>query len=77
MQKQAQDFCIIANQQYHRGKEGQMRIYVTEKEYVAVLAHAHSSIPGGHFSTDVTAKTIMRARLWWSTLFKDASEYVE
>ena len=39
LQKQAEDFCIIANQLYHRGKDGQMRICVTEKEYVAVLAH--------------------------------------
>ena len=54
-----------------------LRIYVTKCEYLEVLTHAHSSIPGGHFSVEVTAKTIVRARLWWPTLFKDAEQFVK
>ena len=46
-------------------------------EYLEVLTHAHSSIPRGHFLAKVTAKTIVRAGLWWPTLFKDAKQYVK
>ena len=50
---------------------------VLENEYVPILEHAHASVPGGHFLTDVTAKAIMRAGLWWPTLFQDAALYVK
>ena len=54
-----------------------LRICVTECEYIEVLTHAHSSIPGGHFSADVMAKTIVRAGLWWPTLLKDVEQIVK
>ena len=76
LQKHSQEYCIIANQLYHRGKDGSLRICVTEAEYLEVLFHAHSCLPGGDFSAEVTAKAIMRAGLWWPTLFRDANEYV-
>ena len=53
MQKQATDFCLIANQLYHCGKGDQLRICVTKSEYLGVLEHAHSSIPGGYFLASV------------------------
>ena len=68
LQKQAVEFHLISNQLYHHKKDEQLRICVTENEYLGVLEHAHSSIPGGHFSASVMAKTIMRAGLWWPTL---------
>lgn len=77
MQKQAQNLCLIANQLYHRGKDGSLRLCVLENEYVPILEHAHASVPGKHLSTDVTTKAIMRARLWWPTLFQDAALYVK
>ena len=49
LEKQAKDFCIIANQLYHRGKDRSLRICVTENEYLRALLHAHSCVPGGHF----------------------------
>ena len=48
-----------------------------ESEYVSILEHAHASILEGHFLADVTAKAIMRAGLWWPTLFQDAMIYVK
>ena len=77
LEKYAQEFSIIANQLYHRGKDGHLRICVIESEHVPVFTHAHSYDFGGHFSIDVTAKAIMRARLWWPTLYKDAIEFVK
>ena len=76
LQKHSQDYCIIANQLYHRGKDGSLRICVTKAEYLEVPFHAHSCLTSGHFSTKVTAKTIMQAGLWWPTLFRDANKYV-
>ena len=73
MEKYAQEFSIIANQLYHRGKDGNLRICMTESEYVPVLTHAHSYASKGHFSLDVTDKAIMRVGLWWPTLHKDAA----
>ena len=54
-----------------------LRLCVTESEYLGVIYHAHSSIPRGHFSADVTAKASMHSGLWWPTLFRDANEYVK
>ena len=36
LEKYAQEFSIIANQLYHRGKDGNLRICVTKSEYVPV-----------------------------------------
>ena len=77
VQKQAANFCLISNQLYHRGKDEQLQICVIENEYLAILEHAHSSIPGGHFLASVMAKTIMREGLWWPTLMQDAEVFVK
>ena len=42
-----------------------------------MLLHAHLGILGGHFSTEATAKTIVRDGLWWPTLFKDVEQFVK
>ena len=74
---ESKDYEIIADQLYKRGKDQQLRLCVTEIEYVRVLEQAHAGLTGGHFSADNTAKAIMLAGLWWPTLFKDAEEYVK
>ena len=76
LQKHSQDYCIIANQLYHQGRDGSLRICGTKAKYLEVLFHAHSCLPGDHFFAEVTAKAIMQAGLWWPTLFKDANKYV-
>ena len=59
LHKHAQEFCIIANQLYHRKKDDTLRIGVLKSEYVSSLEHAHSSIPGGQFLAYVTAQAIL------------------
>ena len=76
LQKHSQDYCIIANQLYHQGKDRSLGICVTKVKYLEVLFHAHSCLPSGHFSADVTTKAIMQAGLWWPTLSRVANEYV-
>ena len=68
---------LIANQLYKRGKDKQLRLCVTEAEYVRVLEQAHAGLSGGHFSADTTAKAIMMAGLWWPTLFSDTAKFVK
>ena len=34
-------------------------------------------IIGGHFFADTTTKVILMSRLWWPTLFQDATAYVQ
>ena len=68
---------MIADQLDHQGKNKQLQICVTKGEYLGVLKHAHLGIPRGHFSTNITSKIIVRASLWWPTLFQDAEAYVK
>lgn len=49
LQKQEQDYCIISNQLYHKGKDGSLRMCVVESKYVPILEHAHASILGRHY----------------------------
>ena len=60
---ESKDYEIIADQLYKRGKDKQLRLCVTEVEYVRVLEQAHAGLTGGHFSADNTAKAIMMAGL--------------
>ena len=60
---EAQDFALIANQIYHRGKDRQLRLCVTKVEYIPVLKQAHASLSGGHFSSMTTTKAIMTSGL--------------
>ena len=32
---------------------------------------------GGHFASEVIARKVLQAGLWWPTLFKDAHQYVQ
>ena len=74
---EAKDYEMIVNQLYKRGKDKQLRLCVTEAEYIRVLEQAHAGLSGGHFSADTTTKAIMTAGLWWPTLFQDAAEFVK
>ena len=74
---ESKDYKLIANQLYKRGKDKQLQLCVTETEYLRVLEQAHAGLSGIHFSADTTAKAIMMARLWWPTLFHDATEFVK
>ena len=68
---------MISKQLYHCRKDDQLRNCMTKSEYLGVLEHAHSSIPGGHFLASVIAKTIMRVGLSWPTLIQDAKVFVK
>ena len=63
LQKHSQDYCIISSQLYHQGKDKSLRICVTKAEYLEILFHAHSCLPGGHLAVEVTAKVVMQVGL--------------
>ena len=64
LKKHTQDYCIIANQLYHCGKDGSLRLCVTGAKCLEVLFHAQSFLPRSHFFAEVMTKAIMRAGLW-------------
>ena len=74
---EAMDFTIINTQLYKRGKDHQWPLCANEKECLPILAYAHLSIVGGHFSIETMAKAILMLGIWWPTLFQDATIYVQ
>ena len=74
---EARSYILIGNQLYHRGKDQQLRLCVTEAEYIPILEQAHVGLAGGHFSSTTTTKEIMTLGLWWLALFQDAEEFVK
>ncbi|MCO5561815.1 hypothetical protein L7F22_015439 [Adiantum nelumboides] len=75
--KEAENYALIKDNLYKRGKDGQLRMCATEEEYVPILQQAHSGQAGGHFSAEKMAKSILYAGIWWPTLFMDAEELVK
>ena len=56
---ESKDYEIIADQLYKRVKEKQLRLCVTQAEYVKVLEQAHVGLTGEQFLADTTTKAIM------------------
>ena len=69
IEMEALDFTLIGNQLYKKGKDHQLQLCANEMEYLPILAQAHSSIVGGHFSLETIAKAILMLGIWWPTLF--------
>ncbi|MCO5564622.1 hypothetical protein L7F22_018287 [Adiantum nelumboides] len=74
--KEAEDYVLIKDNLYRRGKDGQLRMCATEEEYVPILQQAYSRQAESHFSAEKMAKSILYAGIWWSTLFMDVEEFV-
>ena len=47
-----------------------------EQEDAKVVAELHDGPARGHFSGDTTTHKILRARYYWTTLFRDAHAHV-
>ena len=77
IEAEAANYTMIKDQLYRRGRDGNLRLCVPESQYFDVLHHAHAGIAGGHFSGQITARTILWSGLWWPTLHQDALEYVK
>ncbi|MCO5604952.1 hypothetical protein L7F22_059127 [Adiantum nelumboides] len=75
--KEAENYILIEDNLYRRGKDDQLRMCAAEEEYVLILEQAHSGQAGEYFSADKTAKAILVAGIWWPTLFMDAEEFVK
>ncbi|MCO5554372.1 hypothetical protein L7F22_007902 [Adiantum nelumboides] len=75
--KEAENYVLIEDKFYRRGKDDQLRMCATKEEYVPILEQAHSGQVGRHVSADKMAKAILVASIWWHTLFMDAEEFVK
>ncbi|MCO5557602.1 hypothetical protein L7F22_011168 [Adiantum nelumboides] len=75
--KEAKNYVLIEDSLYKRGKDNQLQMCATKKEYDLILEQVHFGQAGGYFSADKMAKEILVAGIWWPTLFMDAEEYVK
>ncbi|MCO5579092.1 hypothetical protein L7F22_032944 [Adiantum nelumboides] len=75
--KEAENYILIEDNLYRKGKDNQLQMCATEEEYVPILKQAHSGQAGELFSADKIAKAILVAGIWWPTLFMDAKEFVK
>ncbi|XP_019252741.1 PREDICTED: uncharacterized protein K02A2.6-like [Nicotiana attenuata] len=53
-----------------------IRRCVPEEEVNKILYHCHDGAIGGHYAANQTTFKVLEAGFFWSTLFKDAQEYV-
>ena len=74
--QEAQDHQMMGEQLYKHGKDQVLCICVPKEKYIPILKHAHAGVAGGHFSANITVRTIMWLGLWWPTLHMDAEIYV-
>ena len=40
-----------------------------------VISKSHAGDAGGHFAADITARKVLAARLWWTSLHEDVKMY--
>ncbi|XP_076908346.1 uncharacterized protein LOC143565172 [Bidens hawaiensis] len=57
------------------GADQIIRRCIPESKVQEILAHAHSSAYGGHFSGQKTGYRVLTCGFYWPMIFKDASEY--
>ncbi|GKB20908.1 reverse transcriptase domain-containing protein [Tanacetum coccineum] len=53
-----------------------MRRCVVRSKTLEILAHCHSGPTSGHHSANVTATKVYESGFYWTSVFKDANEYV-
>lgn len=70
----ALDYQLISGQRYKLGLDEILRRCVLEHEKDMILEEAHAGVVGGHYAGKSTAQKILRPRIWWPTLHKDAKE---
>jgi hypothetical protein len=69
-------FTIINGYLYKMGIDDVLRRCVPEHERDDIINEAHAGEVGGHFQADTTARKILQAGLWWSTLHKYCRDQV-
>jgi hypothetical protein len=71
----ATDYQLIAGHLYNMGADNILRRCVLEHERPRILAELLEGIVGGHYAGKVTAKKVLHAGLWWSTVHRDSKDY--
>jgi hypothetical protein len=70
-------YVVIGHRLFRRETNGLLRRCVSEVEMPSILAACHNNACRGHFYGQLTCQKIFRAFYFWSTLFKDAHDYVK
>jgi hypothetical protein len=69
------DFQLIVGKLYKMGLDEILRRCVMESERPLILAESHEGIAGGHYAGKETVQKVLRAGLWWPTLYKYDKKY--
>ena len=69
-------YQIIDGVLFRKNYDGVFLRYLEHEDAKRVVAELHDGPAGGHFSGDTIAHKILRARYYWTTLFKDAHAHV-
>lgn len=71
------DYQLIVGKLYKLGLDEILGRCIIEHEKDQVLEDMHAGVVGGHYAGKTIAQKILRARIWWPTLHKDAKEYCQ
>eukprot|EP00253_Pinus_taeda_P008673 PITA_08673 len=72
----ASKFCIIDNVLFWKNHEGILLNCLTLDETDKILKEFHAGNGGGHLYWKSTADKILRARVYWPSLFTDVKKFV-
>ena len=62
---------------FKRGADMIIRRCVPESEQCKIVNECHASPYGGHFSGERTAHKILQSRFYWTTIFRDCTEWLK
>ena len=69
-------YLIVDGILFRKNYDGVLLRCLEKEDAKRVITELHDGPAGGHFSGDMTAHKILRARYYWPTLFKDAHAHV-
>lgn len=70
----AADFSLIVEHLYKMIPDEVLHRYIPEHEQQSILKKAHAGVARAHYVGKANLQKILRARLWWPTVHKDAKE---
>jgi hypothetical protein len=70
-------FTLMNGYLYKLGIDNILQRCALEHEREDIINEAHAGPVEGHFQANTTARKILQASLWWSTLHKDCREQVK
>ena len=68
-------FTMIAGELYRMGTNRVPRRYMPMSARYLVISESHAGDVGWHFAIDITARKVLAAGMWWTSLHEDVKMY--